>query len=85
MGFCVCLLQMCPHPYVHLTLYTHIYYITSLHAYGSEAADQHNDGDSRKTRRGFKPEEGTGIDRENLQDMKGGAAVVIVAFTELCV
>lgn len=58
-GFCanVCLSGTCLHPYVCLSVCTYIYYITALRAYGSEAVDQHNDGDSMKTWRGFKPEE----------------------------
>lgn len=58
---CVCLSPMCLYPYVCLPVCTYIYYITALHAYGSDAVNQHNDGDGIKTRRGIKLEEGTEI------------------------
>jgi len=83
-GFCVnvCvhhvrffLIHMC----VCVTVCTHIYYTTDLHAYGSEALDRHNDGDSMKTRRGFKPEEMYwDVGREWRE-------LIFVIFAELCV
>lgn len=46
-------MDVCLYPYVSLCV-DKLCYITDLHAYGSEALDQHNDGDSMKTRRDFK-------------------------------
>lgn len=73
----------CLHPYACLSVCTHIYYITALQAYGSEAVDQHNDGDSMKTRRRFQPEEGS-QDRKRSGVVEGGVSVDIVAFAEPC-
>lgn len=64
---CVCSPWTSLHPYVR----TCIYYITAPHACGSEAADQHHDGDSIKTRGGFKLEEGY-LDREREKQGQGG-------------
>lgn len=61
---------------------TYIYYVTALEAYGSEAVDQHNAGDSMKTAGGFKAEEGS-QDKGRHGVMKGGVIAVIMDSAEL--
>lgn len=56
-------------------LRAHIYYVTALSSCGSEAVDQDNDGDSKKTRQEGLSGGGGGSCR-----MTGGVCVVTVDF-----